>query len=164
MTRKSGWKEVKGTAAANKVTYSVFIGRIYSGQTPEQAASYQEPAPVKKRDRDISVPAVREEYKHSAEDPKDRVQALQQIDDILQTECEPCEIRHAMNRLNGNNTSRLEGICNNECPVGKRIQELSKHLTVGPRKSVLEVYQNDWKTEGQKGSGEGHRNIAGTSL
>ncbi|WP_170948077.1 zinc-finger domain-containing protein [Paenibacillus sp. 7516] len=132
---------MKGIAAANKVNYNMYIYRIYNGQTPEEAASAQSPAPKKKRD--IPVPNVREEYKHNEQDPKDRFEALQQIDDIIRTECDPCGTRIAMNKRNGNNSSRLEKICNSQCPVGKRIQELSKHLTVGPRKSVLEVYQND---------------------
>ncbi|MFE0619727.1 zinc-finger domain-containing protein [Bacillus altitudinis] len=134
----SKWQLMKEIAAANNVSYNVYIYRIYNGQTPEEAASYQEPAPKKKRE--LPVPEVRKEFIHDKPAPKDRLEALQQIDDILRAECDPCGTRISMNHRNGSNSSRMEKICNTQCPVGKKIQELSEHLTVGPRKSAIEAW------------------------
>ncbi|CAM2979083.1 zinc-finger domain-containing protein [Paenibacillus taichungensis] len=135
MRKESGWLRVKETAKINGISYSTYVYRIYSGQTPEEAASIQTKELAKKP---ISIPPVREEYDYNVPVPKTRKEALQQIDNIIRSECDPCEIRIAMNLRNGQNSSRLEKVCNVQCPVGNQIQELSKYLQVAPRKSVKE--------------------------
>ncbi|MDN8590961.1 zinc-finger domain-containing protein [Paenibacillus sp. 11B] len=133
MRKESGWLRVKETAKINGISYSTYVYRIYSGQTPEEAASIQTKE-IERKPK--TIPPVREEYKYNVPVPKTRVEALQQIDKIIGSECDPCEIRIAMTLRNKNNSSPLEKICNVQCPVGKQIQDLSEYLQVAPRKSV----------------------------
>lgn len=58
-----------------------------------------------------------------------RTQATFQIGDILESKCGSCPIRKEYNRLHGGSFSKIDNHCNRECPVGKQLQELGKHLT-----------------------------------
>lgn len=58
-----------------------------------------------------------------------RTEATIQIGDILDSECASCPTRAELYRIHGSTFSKIDGHCNRECPVGKRLQGLSKHLT-----------------------------------
>ncbi|OPG98968.1 hypothetical protein B2I21_07370 [Chryseobacterium mucoviscidosis] len=134
MTQKSGWKEMKHVAAANKVNYATFLKRRKSGLSPEEAASEQ-PEPVSENAKILyALRNLKRTVK--TEGPMSRMEALEQIDIQIVTKCDPCETRISMNKRNGSNSSRLEKICINDCPVGKQIQELGKYLSLESRQSV----------------------------
>lgn len=127
----TGWKEYKELAAANNVGYRTFQQRIYSGLSPREAATMQ---PRQKQiNHELSHLKGREV---KTEGSMSRVEALEQIDIQMFKYCDTCETRIEMYKRYKNNSSKLEKICINDCPVGKQIQELSKHLTVGPRKKA----------------------------
>ncbi|NUU76936.1 zinc-finger domain-containing protein [Paenibacillus xylanilyticus] len=127
MLKDSGWTAMKEIATANNVTHAAYLKRRYSGYSPEEAASSKEDL---KEIRTIKT----EKQAESSEQSMTRQDALQEIDRILISKCDPCETRIKLS----NRSTQLTNVCNNECPVGKQIQELGKRLKVAPRRSVLE--------------------------
>lgn len=63
-----------------------------------------------------------------------RGQALQAINRLLQAHRTGCKTREQLNEIHGRVFSKIDGYCNRECPIGLKLQELGKHLTVRERK------------------------------
>lgn len=134
----TGWRQFKKIATSNNVEYRLFQRRVYSGMSPEEAATMRPDQKQTPQDKSDLTHLLGRKIK--TEGPMSRAEALEQIDIQTVTYCDPCETRIQMNKRNGNNTSKLERVCINECPVGKQIQALSEYLTVGPRKPVPAVW------------------------
>lgn len=58
-----------------------------------------------------------------------RTEATEQIGDLLDNHCADCPTRQELNKIHGSTYSKIDGHCNRECPIGKQLQGLSKHLT-----------------------------------
>ncbi|RPK29843.1 zinc-finger domain-containing protein [Paenibacillus xylanexedens] len=124
----SQWQKMKGIAAANNVPYTTYIRRLHEGQTPEEAASKK---PLIRHATENTVKRPKAKPKPKPKGPKNpmgREKALKKIDEVMDEHCKPCGLRN-----------RLDSYCLLKCKVGKDIQELGKHLTVNPRKSVTEA-------------------------
>jgi len=59
---------------------------------------------------------------------RDRLRVLQQIGALLDGKCTGCSKREELGRQYGKVFSRIDGYCNRECAVGRKLQELGKEL------------------------------------
>lgn len=128
--KRSGWSEMKEIAAANNVSYSTYMRRINSGQSPEEAASV---CPLSFSDN-IRRQVAEGKIKYAV--PKSRNEVLGQIDRLEIKHCEECEVYQDLTRRYGHRSGKVQRACLVECPIGKEIQALGAQLTVKPRKSV----------------------------